>query len=83
MNPLSYTDRLPFWTSFSFRSPHRALSRVPVLYCMFALVIHSIHNIHRVLSMAIPISQFLPPPCPTLVSIRLFSMSVSLFMHWK
>ena len=29
--------------------------------------------------MSIPISQFIPPPFPTSVSINLFSMSVSLF----
>ena len=30
--------------------------------------------------MSIPISQFIPPPFPTLVSIGLFFMSVSLFL---
>ena len=33
--------------------------------------------------MSIPISQFIPPPLPPLVSIHLFSTSVSLFLPYK
>ena len=56
------------------------------LYSTFLLVICFIH-IH--VYMSIPISQFIPPlsppPChfPPLVSIRLFSTSVSLFLPCK
>ena len=54
-------------------------------YSRFLLVIYFIHiSVY----MSIPISQFilpLLPPChfPPLVSIRLFSTSVSLFLPWK
>ena len=55
----------------------------PVLYSRFSLVIYFIHSINSV-HMSIPISQFIPPPHPpALVSIRLFSMSVSLFLLWS
>ena len=59
-----------------------------LLYSMFLLVIYFIHiGVY----MLIPISQFIPPPpppppprhCPPLVSIRLFSTSVSLFLPCK
>ena len=55
------------------------------LYSRFLLVIHFIHNS---VYMSIPISQFIPPPppplhFPPLVSIRLFSTSVSLFLPCK
>ena len=56
------------------------------LYCRSLLVINFIHiSVH----MSIPISQFItpppPPPChfPPLVSIRLFSTSVSQFLPCK
>ena len=56
------------------------------IYSRFLLVIHFIHiSVY----MSIPISQFKPPPplppCsfPPLVSIRLFSTSVSLFLPCK
>ena len=54
------------------------------LYSRFLLIIYFIHiSVY----MSIPISQFIPPPprprCPPLVSIRLFSTSVSLFLPCK
>ena len=55
------------------------------LYSRFLLVIHFIHiSVY----MSIPISQFIPPPhhhhhFPPLVSIHLFSASVSLFLPCK
>ena len=55
------------------------------LYSRFLLVIYFIHiSVY----MLIPISQFIPPPAPPphfppLVSIRLFSTSVSLFLPCK
>ena len=51
-----------------------------MLYSRFSSVIYFIHiSVY----MSIPISQFIPPPFPPLVSIRLFSMSVSLFLSCK
>ena len=55
------------------------------LYSRFLLVINFIHIS---VSMSIPISQFIPPPhphprFPPLVSIHLFSTSVSLFLSCK
>ena len=53
----------------------------PVLYSRFSLVIYFIHI---TVYMSIPISLFIPPPRPPhLVSIRLFSASVSLFLPCK
>ena len=54
------------------------------LYSRFLLVIYFIHiSVY----MSIPISQFIPPPpfphFPPLVSIHLFSTSVSLFLPCK
>ena len=67
---------LNFWILFYFI----------FLYSTFLLVIRFIHiSVY----MSIPISQFItpppPPPCrfPTLVSIRLFSISVSQFLPCK
>ena len=57
-------------------------SVVPMLYSRFSLVIYFIHiSVY----MSIPISQFIPPPppFPPLVSICLFSMSMSLFLPCK
>ena len=52
----------------------------PVLYSRFSLVIYFIHvSVY----MLIPNSQFIPPPFPHLVSIRLLSTSVSLFLPCK
>ena len=53
----------------------------PVLYSRFSLVIYFIHvSVY----MSIPVSQLIPPhPFPTLVSIRLFSTPVSLFLPCK
>ena len=53
------------------------------LYSRFLLIIYFIHISEY---MSIPISQFIPPPplhFPPLVSIRLFSTSVSLFLPCK
>ena len=52
-----------------------------VLYSRLSLVIYFIHSISSVY-MSIPISQFIPLPFP-FVSIRLFSISVSLFLLCK
>ena len=46
--------------------------KFPVLYSRFSLVIYSVYTL-------IPVSQFIPPLIPTLVSICLFSTSVSIF----
>ena len=54
----------------------------PVLYIMFSFVIYLMYSINRVY-VSVPISQFLSPPSPLLVSIHLFSASVSLFLLWK
>ena len=50
-----------------------------MLYSRFSLVIYFIHHINSVY-MSVPISQFIPSPLPLLVSIHLFSKSVSLFL---
>ena len=62
----------------SFRSPQSTVV-FPVLYRRFSLVIYFIHRVNNVY-MSIPISQFIPPLFPCLVSIHLFSISVSLFL---
>ena len=51
-----------------------------VLYSLFSLVIYFIHSS---VYMSIPISQSIPPHPPVLVSICLFSTSVSLFLLCK
>ena len=70
---------MPYFIGFPSHLGHKmTLSRFPLLYSRFSLVIyftHSINNVH----MSIPISQFIPPSSiPHLVTIPLFSMSVSL-----
>ena len=81
-SPALQADSLPL---SHLRSPfllhlghHRALV-FPVLYRRFSLVIYFIHRVNNVY-MSIPISQFIPPLFPCLVSIHLFSISVSLFL---
>ena len=59
---------------------HRAVSRVPCAHSRFSLVI--CFKPSRVY-MSTPISKFIPPPLPSLVSVHLFSTSVSLFLRWK
>ena len=61
----------------SYLGQQRALSRVPVLYCRFSLVVYFIHSSVYI---SIPISQFILYPHPPLVSISLFCISVSLFL---
>ena len=56
--------------------------------CLYSRLLLVIHFIHISVYMSIPISQFIPPPpsprhYPPLVSIRLFSTSVSLFLPCK
>ena len=51
----------------------------PVLYSRFPLVVYFIYSSGY---MPTSVSQFMPPPSP-LVSIHLFSMSVSLFLPCK
>ena len=53
----------PFLGFPSHLGHHRALSRVPVLYSRFSLVIYFMHSINSVY-MSIPISQFIPSPLP-------------------
>ena len=71
--------------SIFFPSDHFFIFRILFyfLYSRFLLVIYSIHSS---VYMSIPISQFITPPpphFPPLVSIRLFSTSVSLFLPCK
>ena len=54
----------------------------PVLYSRFSLVIYFMCSIESV-PMSVPISQFLPLPLPLLVSTRLFSVPVLLFLLHK
>ena len=73
-----YIHIYPLFFQFpSYLGHHRAFSRVPELYSRFSLVIYFIHSI-IVAYMSIPIFQFIPPPLSPLVSIHLFSASVSL-----
>ena len=69
---------LAFWSSFFFstfffnckiHTKCVILTEFPVLYSRFSLVIYSVY-------MLIPVSQFIPPLIPTLVSICLSSTSV-------
>jgi len=53
-----------------------------VLYSRFSLVLSFTHSINGVCA-SIPTSQFLPSSLPPLVSIHLFSTSVSLFLFCK
>ena len=57
-----------------------ALGRVPCAI-QFLLVIYFLHGINNVYT-SIPVSQFLPRPLSPLVSIHLFSMSVSLCLYF-
>ena len=70
--------------SFGFPSHlghHRALSRVPVLYSRFSLVMYLMHSINNVyIYMSIQISQFAPVPFPHLVPTHLFSTPMSLLL---
>ena len=52
----------------------------PVLYSRFSLVIYFIHSS---IYMSVPISPFIPLPFPPLVTISLFSTSVTLFLLCK
>ena len=72
--------QLAFWSHFFFlfnifffnckiHTKCVILTEFPVLYSRFSLVIYSMY-------MLIPVSQFIPPLIPTLVSIYLFSTSV-------
>ena len=75
-----YTYIPVFWISFPFRSPQS--TEFPMLCSRFSPVIYFIHSINSV-RMSIPVSQFIPPLLPALVSICLFSASVSLFLPYK
>ena len=63
-------DNTEYWVEF------------PELYSRFSSVIYFIHGISRV-CMSPPISQFLPPLPPCLVSICFFYTSVSLLLFYK
>ena len=78
MNQL-YVYIYPSFFGFpSHLSRHRALSRAPMLYSRFPRVICFIHGINSVYT-SITISQLIPPPTPSpLVSVCLFSISVSI-----
>ena len=54
----------------------------PGLYSRSYLVIYFIHSIHSVY-ISTSISQFIPSPHPALISICLFSISLSLFLLCK
>ena len=56
------------------------LVEFPVLYSWFSLIIYFIHS---GVYMSLPVSQSIPPLFSLLVSIHLFSMSVSLFLFGK
>ena len=60
---------------------HSALSGAPCAtrYVLISYLIHSINSV----CVLIPVSQLLPSPLSTLVSIHLFSTSVSLFLLCK
>ena len=60
---------------------HSALSRVPCAI-QHVLISYFIHGINSV-CVLIPVSQLLPSPLSTLVSIHLFSTFVSLFLLCK
>ena len=66
------------WISFPFRSQHQV--KFPILCSRFSLAIYFIHSINNVY-MLIPISQLTTqsPSFSSLVSVGLFSTSVSLF----
>ena len=59
---------------------YRLLSRVPCAISRFVLAIYFIYSS---VYMSIPISQFIPPPLSPLVTISLFSTSVTLFLFCK
>ena len=73
----------PFFGFPSFLGHHRALSKFLKLYSWFSLVIYFRYNINSVYT-STPNSQFIPPNAlPPLVSLCLFSGSVSLFLICK
>ena len=76
----SYTAK---WISYTYTYIYiyiYILSRVPVLYSRSLLVIHFIYSS---VYMSIPMSQFNPPPCYPLVTVSLFSTSVTLFLFCR
>ena len=72
----------PFFFGFPFHLGHHRAVEFPELYHRFSLVIYFIQSINSVY-MSVPISRFIPLPFPHLVSIHLFSMSISLFLFCK
>ena len=68
--------------SHSLLGHHKHWVVFPVLWSRISWVIYFIHSINSV-QLSIPISQFIPCPVFPLVSICLFSMSVSLFLPCK
>ena len=79
--PHTYTYIHSFFRFFSRIGHQRVLSRVPVLYSRFLLVICFLYSSVYV---SISVSQFIPPFCfPLLVTISLFSTFVTLFLFCK
>ena len=76
----TYIYPLPFGLP-SHSGHHSALSRVPCAI-QHVLINYFIHGINSV-CVLIPVSQLLPSPLSTLVSIYLFSTFVSLFSLCK
>ena len=79
--PHKYIYSIFFWISFPFRSP-QSIKQNSLSYIVG---FHFIYFIHSISSgyMSIPISQLIPLLTPHLVSIRLLSTSVSLFLFYK
>jgi len=71
-----YTHTYPSSPHF-LRSPQNAEQNSLVLYSWFSLIIYFIHSS---VYMSVPVSQSIPSPLLPLVSMCLFSTSVSLFL---
>ena len=68
----------PLFFGFLFHlGHHRALSGV---HCALQQVLSYLCDTQYYIYMSVPLSQFITPPFPALVTITLFSTSVSLFL---
>lgn len=72
-----YTHIPAFWISFPFVSPQS--TEFPALYSRFSFIFYFIHSINNISIYVNPRLTIHPTPPSPLVSIRLFSTSVSLF----
>ena len=76
----TYTYIRSFLDSFPILVTTEYWVEFPVVYSRFLSVVYFINSS---VYMSIPISQFIPPPFSPLVTIRLLSISVTLFLFCK